>query len=119
MTTAYLSGDPYLGFAVQAKAVPPDATKESHPQIRELFKQCVLAVQYGMSEYGLAERLGVSIIEARGLLQQHRQTFPKFWKWSEAAVSCSLLGIPLQTVFGWTLHPVANPNPRSLANFPV
>ena len=119
MIDAYLSGDPYLGFAKQAKAVPPDATKESHSEVRNLFKQCVLAVQYGMSEYGLADRLGTSVIEARALLQQHRQAFPKFWEWSEAAVNCSLLGIALRTVFGWTLHPVPNPNPRSLANFPV
>jgi len=119
MMNAYLSGDPYLGFAKLAKAVPSDATKDTHPETRELFKQVILAIQYGMGEYGLAERLGKSIIEARELLQQHRRAFPKFWKWSEAAVNCGLLGIPLRTVFGWTLHPVPNPNPRSLANFPV
>lgn len=119
MIETYLSGDPYLHFAKMSKAVPLDATKETHSEIRDLYKQCILAVQYGMSEYGLAERLGKSIIEAKELLQQHRRTFPRFWKWSEAAVDCGLLGIPLQTVFGWTLQPVSNPNPRSLANFPV
>lgn len=119
MIDAYLSGDPYLDFAKRVKAVPPDATKASHPEIRELYKQCILAVQYGMGEYGLAERLGILVIEARELLFQHRRAFPKFWEWSEAAVNCSLLGIPLKTVFNWTLHPIPNPNPRSLANFPV
>src|SRR6266404_5874046 len=49
MQAAYLSGDPYLAFAKQAGAVPPDATKETHGPTRELFKQCVLAVQYGMA----------------------------------------------------------------------
>ena len=48
MQAAYLSGDPYLAFARQAHAVPDDATKETHGPQRELFKQCVLAVQYGM-----------------------------------------------------------------------
>jgi DNA polymerase I len=48
MTEAYLSGDPYLAFAKQAKAVPEHATKHTHPAKREQFKQCVLAVQYGM-----------------------------------------------------------------------
>jgi DNA polymerase-1 len=44
MQSAYLSGDPYLAFAKQAGAVPADATKASHGAARELFKQCVLAV---------------------------------------------------------------------------
>jgi len=119
MIDSYLSGDPYLHFAKLAKAVPANATKESHSGIRDLYKQCVLGLQFGMGEYGLAERLCISRIEARGLLFQHHRAFPKFWEWSEAVVNCGLLGKPLRTVFGWTLHPVANPNPRSLANFPV
>ena len=45
MMAACESGDPYLAFAKQAGAVPADATKASHGPTRELFKQCVLAVQ--------------------------------------------------------------------------
>ena len=45
MQFAYRSGDPYLAFARQASAVPADATKATHGPTRELFKQCVLAVQ--------------------------------------------------------------------------
>ena len=30
MQAAYMTGDPYLAFAKQAGAVPPDATKASH-----------------------------------------------------------------------------------------
>ena len=48
MLAAYQSGDPYLAFAKQAGAVPQDATKQSHSAQRDLFKACVLAVQYGM-----------------------------------------------------------------------
>src|SRR5207247_879255 len=36
MQEAYRSGDPYLEFAKQAGAVPPDATKKTHGAIREL-----------------------------------------------------------------------------------
>ena len=57
MQSAYQSGDPYLTFAKQAGAVPPDATKETHGQQRELFKQCVLATQYGMEAQSLALRI--------------------------------------------------------------
>ena len=58
MQAAYLSGDPYLEFAKQAGAVPADATKKTHSAERELFKQCVLAVAYGMEaeEPGAADR---------------------------------------------------------------
>ena len=55
MSAAYTSGDPYLAFAKQAGAVPPDATKASHKQQRDQFKVCALAVQYGMAERSLAQ----------------------------------------------------------------
>jgi DNA polymerase-1 len=57
MQVAYRSGDPYLAFAKQAGAVPQDATKATHGPTRELFKQCVLAVQYGMEAQSLAWRI--------------------------------------------------------------
>jgi hypothetical protein len=76
MLEAYLSGDPYLAFAKQAGAVPPDATKESHREERERFKQCALGVQYGMGAKSLAGRLGVPVPQARELLSLHRRTYP-------------------------------------------
>ena len=60
MLNAYATGDPYLAFAKQAKAIPSEATKESHEAIRDLFKQCVLGVQYGMGSENLALRIGKS-----------------------------------------------------------
>ena len=48
MKQAYASGDPYLEFAKLAGAVPPDATKKTHPEQRSLYKATVLAVNYGM-----------------------------------------------------------------------
>ena len=57
MLKAYLSGDPYLSFAVMAGAAPPDATKETHAEVRERFKACALAVQYGMGATSLSQRI--------------------------------------------------------------
>jgi hypothetical protein len=65
-----------LAFAKQAGAAPPDATKSSHKAIRDLFKACVLAVQYGMGEVSLARRIGQPTAKARELLALHRQTYP-------------------------------------------
>ena len=118
MMEAYSSGDPYLTFAKQAGAVPSDATKKSHPVERTRFKVCALAVQYGMGEQSLAASLGEPEIVGRELLRLHRQTYPAYWRWSQAAVDHAMLFRRLHTVFGWNLFVGPDANPRSLANFP-
>jgi DNA polymerase-1 len=117
MLAAYESGDPYLSFAIQAGAVPAHATKATHGPLRELFKTCALAVQYGMGPEGLAARIGKGAAEARELLRLHHMTYPRFWRWSDAAVDHAYLYNQLRTVFGWTLHLGPGANPRSLRNF--
>jgi DNA polymerase-1 len=86
MTAAYTSNDPYLAFAIQAGAAPVDATKASHPDIREAFKACVLAVQYGMGARALGLRIGKPAPYAQELLDLHRKTYSRFWNWSDGAV---------------------------------
>ena len=117
MMAAYHSGDPYLEFAKQAGAVPPEATKQTHKAERDQFKACVLAVQYGMGAESLAQRIGQSVSRARELLRLHRQTYEVFWRWSDAAVDYAMLHGKLWTVFGWTVHTGTTPNPRFLRNF--
>jgi DNA polymerase-1 len=91
MLAAYQSGDCYLEFAKQAGAVPADATKESHPIQRELFKQCVLGTQYGMEPQSLALRIDQAVIVARHLQQCHKEIYRKFWQWSDNAVDHAVL----------------------------
>ena len=119
MQAAYNSGDCYLTFAKQAGAVPPDATRQSHPIERELFKSTVLAVQYGMEFKSLALRLNQPPALARDLLRAHRETYRTFWRWSDAAVDYATLTGSLSTVFGWTVHVSAETNHRSLRNYPM
>ena len=119
MAAAYQSGDPYLTFGKQAHAIPTDATKATHKAQRELFKQCVLAVQYGMEAESLALRIGQPAIVARDLLAAHRETYQRFWRWSDAAVDQAMLTGSLHTVFGWHVHIGERSNPRSLRNFPM
>ena len=119
MKQTYASGDPYLEFAKLAGAVPADATKKSHSQQRALYKQTVLAVNYGMGEDSLAERIQQPVIVAKDLLRKHRQTFKTFWHWSDGSVDYALLHKKLWTVFGWQIQVAGQPNPRSLANFPM
>ncbi len=119
MQEAYRSGDPYLAFAKQAGAVPADATRDSHADIRELYKTCVLGVQYGMEADSLASRIGQAPVLARDLLRAHRETYRVFWRWSDHAVDHATLAGSLHTVFGWALHIGADFNPRSLRNYPM
>jgi DNA polymerase-1 len=119
MQAAYLSGDPYLAFGKQAGAIPADADRATHKAERERFKQCVLAVQYGMEAEALAQRIGQPSIVARDLLRVHRETYRTFWRWSDAAVDQAMLTGSLHTVFGWHVHVGERSNPRSLRNFPM
>lgn len=119
MQNAYTSGDPYLAFAKQAGAAPPDATKASHAHVRNQFKECALAVQYGMEAESLARRIGQRVIQARELLRLHHETYREFWKWSDAALDCAMLQGVLPTVYGWNIHVGADTNPRMIRNFPM
>jgi DNA polymerase-1 len=119
MQAAYRSGDPYLAFAKQADAAPLDATKATHKAVREQFKQCVLAVQFGMGEESLAHRIGQPTIQARHLLRLHRETYRTYWNWSDAACDFAMTRGYLSTVFGWYIHVGTDSNPRMLRNFPM
>jgi hypothetical protein len=117
MMDAYRSGDPYLAFGKQAGRIPPDGSKRTHGAERELFKACVLGVQYGMGAESLARKIGQPTAYGRELLRLHKVTYPKFWAWSDAAEAHAMLLGRLQTVFGWTLWVGADANPRSRRNF--
>lgn len=119
MMEAYRSGDPYLSFAIQAGAVPQGASKQSHKAEREQFKACVLAVQYGMGEISLAQRINQPVARARQLLSLHRQTYRTFWAWSDATQDEAILNGKLWTTFGWEIRVKGQVNARSLRNFPM
>jgi DNA polymerase family A len=118
LLAAYNTGDTYLAFAKQANAVPPDATKDTHESERERYKQCVLGVQYGMGEDALALKIAQPTIVARDLLRAHRETYRRFWDWSDAAADHATTHGSLPTVFGWRVHIGEVSNPRSLRNYP-
>jgi DNA polymerase-1 len=117
MIAAYQSGDPYIAFGKQCGMLPPDATKATHPDTRQLLKGCVLGVLFGMEAKTLALKIGQPEIVARELLRLYRETYQTCWQWSDAAVDFAMLTNSLHTVFGWHVHVGENPNPRSLRNF--
>jgi DNA polymerase I len=118
MLQAYQS-DPYIWFGMKTGVIPANATKESHEFERNLFKQTMLGVGYGMSEQGLAKKLNISEFKARVLLGLHRETFPAFWSWVNGAVNHALLRGSIHAIFGWRYNVCSDPNVRSLQNWPV
>jgi DNA polymerase I-like protein with 3'-5' exonuclease and polymerase domains len=119
MQEMYGSGDFYMAFARSIGAAPPDATGETHADVRETFKIVSLGVLYGLSDRGIAAKLGVQPCRGRELLQLHKQTFKQFWIWSDAVEVQAALTGQLHTVFGWTVHVGDEVNPRSMRNFPM
>lgn len=119
LARAYLSGDPYLAFAIDAGQAPLGATKETHKQVRDLCKQLVLGTNYGMGERTLGASLGVPTAKARHLLDAHRRTYEVFWAWSQRVADNALLRGYLDTCFGWRLHVTAGTKPTSLLNHPM
>jgi DNA polymerase-1 len=119
MQNAYRSGDPYLEFAKLAGAVPPDGTKKTHAAERELFKACVLGVQYGMGPESLAQRITQPPIKARELIQMHKETFPGYWKWADGVITYATTTRALHSKMGWSIGLNGKANPRALANWPT
>ena len=121
MLDMYRSGDPYLSFAKRVGAATQTATKQSHSDVRDKYKNMLLSVQYGMSALTLAGRIGVSIFEAQEMLDQHRELFAQYWAWSDDYVAHALQTGVVRTAFGWTHHIgiIGAVNERSLRNWPV
>ena len=119
MAEDYATGDPHLGFAKAARLAPSDATKASHPRLRARCKTVCLGVNYGMEAHGLAARLGITPAEAHELLRLHRQTYRRFWQWSEDTVSSAMLLGRMGATFGWQVQLGVGSNARSLMNWPM
>ena len=57
-----------------------------------------------MSAYGVAQAAKIHELEAKALLQKHRETYRKFWAWAENNKDRGLLGLNLETCFGWPIR---------------
>jgi len=125
LVAAYDSGDVYLHFGKLAGAIPPNGTKKTHKEERDLFKSTVLGMQFQMGKRKLHRKLisdtgkdDLSEETAFGLYALHKDTFSTYWAWVDETVSRYGMGIPLSLPDGWFLF-TDNPNPRSAGNFPI
>ncbi|WP_406662394.1 DNA polymerase [Methanolobus sp. ZRKC3] len=120
MQEAYKSGDPYLAFAKQAGAAPENATKTTHKEIRDAFKQCVLGVQYGMGADSLAYRMGKTPAHAKELLRHHHRVYKTYWDWNSKVFNNTLLNRKITTCLGWSFWVIgAGCKERTIKNWPI
>jgi len=121
---AYNSGDIYLHTAKLAKLAPQDATKETHPEIRDTFKVIVLQTNYGSGAKSIARKLkkfGITYSEAAGLIKTYKQLYNVYFSWVETRITHAMMHGYISTSLGWdrrfAKHSVINE--RSLMNWSI
>ena len=117
MCDAYRTGDVHMAVAIDAKLAPAGATKATHPAERERAKAVSLGANYGISPYGVAAALGISVAEGRQLLQAHRDAYPVFWRWLTRTVDTAMLTSSITAPMGWRMQILGEPNPRAVQNW--
>ena len=123
MQADYLNGDFYVNFGVALGLLPPGCTKaiaeEQYPGVRDRLKIASLAVLYGMGAALLATRIEKPKAIAAAWIRNHHRRYKVFWDFIQLAVDHLMRNNSLETELGWHLHPRMDPNPRSIANFPI
>ena len=72
-------GDIYIGQAIKTGFAPPDATKDTHKQLRNAFKPVALGRSYGMGP----EKMAVHFFNMYKTLGQHKTLIECQWKAEE------------------------------------
>jgi DNA polymerase-1 len=118
----YNSGDTYTAFGKRIGLIPQDwlvGPGEPQHDNRGQCKICELSIQYLRSAEGLARVLGIPVVNAMRLLDQHRKTYPTFWAWSGSARDFSKMYGYVETMYGWVLHITPETKVRTVGNFPM
>lgn len=119
MKEMYEFNDPHMWLAIKDGAAPSDATKRTHRKIRDKYKTVSLGVLYGQSEHGISTRLGITLAEAKELLNTHKELFPTYWSWVKRVVQSAFDRGEITTKLGWGCKIPGNTNPRTIMNWPI
>jgi len=115
----YSSGDPYMRFAISAGLAPADATKDTHGGVRDARKSLFLGIGYGMQAPSLAAKAGLTLAEAKELIELHSATYRAFAHWRMDTVDRALLTGRMRTAFGWQRRGCETARPTELMNWPI
>ena len=129
LRAAFLSKDIYLALALMAGAVPPDATKESHADMRQTFKSVQLAIGYGMglaslgaSVFGNAKgafTLDQSKLLATEIARWHKSYFADYWEALEVNMTTARARGWYTVMDGWMRFVGPDDPSTELLNFPI
>jgi hypothetical protein len=119
LLAACASGDVYLGIAKQLGHAPPDATSETHADVRNTFKAVVLGIQYGMGARTMGEQLGISRYEANELVCRLRARYPKYMDFVQATLCMASLNLEIHNCFGWYMRCPSGKAVGTIRNFPI
>lgn len=124
MLQAYQSGDPYLHLAKLAGAVPMDGERKDYEEIRDMFKSTTLGISYGMTKYGLSNKLTADLgrpvdeDEAQRLVDKFNKAYKTYYRWSMALADQYRKDRYMKLPCGWYMWG-DNRNARSVANVPL
>jgi hypothetical protein len=118
MFKAYMRGDTYVGIGEAWGLITPGMTKDEIAATRKLIKAAVLGIQYQMGASKLAKYIKRPRWQAAQFLLLHKDTFWKFWRWSDDFVDSAQLYGDAISGANWDLlgH---NEKEPTLRNFPI
>jgi DNA polymerase I len=118
----YSRGDVYHALARLCgltNETNPAIWKKNNRSMRDRMKPLQLGINYGMGVPSLAKGLNQHSLIASGIIERHKQMYPRFWQWREEVVMSAMLTRRIESSFGWPLHLTTSPNKRTLYNFPM
>ena len=122
MIADYETGDPYTELGKRWGLLKKTDTKKTAGDMRDRLKVCALAILYGLQAAGLADILQVTERYAELLLEQHRDMYRRFWRWTDIKMFRGRRTGRLETVFRFPrkVYPTMTEKEwRSLSNFLV
>jgi DNA polymerase I-like protein with 3'-5' exonuclease and polymerase domains len=98
---AYKSGDGYLQSAKWLSLVPDYATKDSHPDEREIVKVLFLAQGYGAGPGYVAGQIKCSLLYAKHLLRMFKKLYSTYNDWISKVLRKVAITNKITTNLGW------------------
>ena len=117
MLADYASADPYIAFAKATGLAPPGANKTTHKALRDKIKVLFLASNYGMGAESFATQAGISVAEARELLELHKSRYRVYWRWLQRVVERADLTSHIHTPLGWRMNVLDETRETTLRNW--
>ena len=121
MMAAVEQTDPYIDIAKKNNAAPADATKSTHPVIRNQYKTTTLAALYGQGAVNMSKRMNLIIDYGQDLFVKIKNYFGQYFSWAKEMFDKAIIAGYAETKFGWRYYfkPGELYNPRTFYNFPI